>query len=330
MNKIVTIITPMFNSQSTINETIESVLNQEIDSWELIIVDDGSIDNSLQIVEDYCRKDSRIKLLLRGREPKGASTCRNIGIQFASGEFIIFLDSDDFIEPFCIKQRLEVMVKNPDLEIGIFKMKEFTYKKGDSNKIANMLDSVDPLYDFLSGKFPWTITCPIWKRSILIELKGFNETLNRMQDPDLHVRTLLYPVKYKLFYGYPADCYYRVLHSKYTPPDMIKEMVHGYCEFHFNFIEAVNKNGNKSYLKALDTSVNTLLFEVSRMCNDWAMLHEALQIYIKLNLISVTSAKYLFIKYMVMQKMIFLLKKIRNIIRKYLLKYDEKIKYEFS
>jgi glycosyltransferase involved in cell wall biosynthesis len=330
MNKIVSIITPMFNSQSTIKETIKSVLNQVIDSWELIIVDDGSIDNSLHIVEDYCRKDSRIKLLLRGREPKGASTCRNIGIQQAKGEFILFLDSDDFLEPFCIKQRLKVMEENPDLEMGIFIMKEFTYKKGDSNKIANILDSADPLYDFLSGKFPWTVTCPIWKKNILTELKGFNETLNRMQDPDLHVRALLRPVKYKLFYSYPADCYYRVLHSKYTPPDMIQEMIRGYCDFYFNFIEPVNINGNKIYVKALDTSVNTLLFEVSRMCNDQSLLNEALQIYTKLNLISVISAKYLFIKYMVMQKMIFLLKKVRNIIRKYLLKYDKKVKYEFS
>jgi glycosyltransferase involved in cell wall biosynthesis len=330
MNKIVTIITPMFNSQCTINETIESVLNQELDSWELIIIDDGSIDNSLQIVEDYCRKDSRIKLLLRGREPKGASTCRNIGIQQASGEFILFLDSDDFLEPFCTRQRLQVMEENPNLEMGIFLMKEFTYKKGDSNKIANMLDSVDPLYDFLSGKFPWTVTSPIWKKNILIELKGFNETINRMQDPDLHVRALLRPVNYKLFYCYPADCYYRVLHAKYTPPDMIQEMIRGYCDFYFNFIEAVNLNCNKIYLKALDTSVNTLLFEVSRMCNDRTMLHEALQIYTKLDLISDISAKYLFIKYMVMQKTIFLLKKIRNIVRKYLLKYDKKVKYEFS
>lgn len=111
---------------------------------------------------------------------------------------------------------------------------------------------------------------------------------------------------------------------------MIQEMIRGYCDFYFNFIEAVNRNGNKIYVKALDTSVNTLLFEVSRMCNDRTLLNEALQIYTKLDLISAVSAKYLFIKYMVMQKMIFLLKKIRNVIRKYLLKYDKKVKYEFS
>jgi len=216
------------------------------------------------------------------------------------------------------------------LEMGIFIMKEFTYKKGDSSKIANMLDSVDPLYDFLSGKFPWTITSPIWRKNILIELKGFNETINRMQDPDMHVRALMRSVNYKLFYSYPADCYYRVLPSKYTPPDMMKEMIRGYCDFYFNFIEAVNLNGNKIYVKALSTSVNTLLFEVSRMCNDRNMLHEALQNYTKLDLISDISAKYLFIKYLVMQKMICLLKKIRNVIRKYLLKFDKKVKYEFS
>jgi hypothetical protein len=111
---------------------------------------------------------------------------------------------------------------------------------------------------------------------------------------------------------------------------MIQEMIRGYCDFYYNFIEPVKLNCNKIYVKALDTSVNTLLFEVSRMCNDWTKLQEALKLYTKLNLISDISAKYLFIKYMIMQKIIFLLKKIRNIFRKYLLKYDEKVKYEFS
>lgn len=323
MNKRVSIITPMFNNQSTISETIESVINQELDLWELIIVDDGSSDSSINIVEDYCRKDSRIQLLKRGRNPKGQSTCRNIGIQFASGEFVIFLDSDDLLEPFCLKQRIEVMDENPDLSIGIFLAKRFSYKKYDGNKIFNILNSVDPLSDFLSGKFPWTISCPIWEKSILVELNGFNEALNRMEDPDIHARALLSKVNYKLFYNYPTDSYNRIIYSKYFTHDMIIKMIHGYCQFHFNLIDAVIKNGNKRYLKALDRSLSTLLFEIARMCNNQAMLSEALQMSIKLNMINVSSANFLFYKYMLLQKMIFLIKKIRNIIRMFLLNYGK-------
>jgi teichuronic acid biosynthesis glycosyltransferase TuaG len=103
MNKeLISIITPSYNSTNFIAETIESVLNQTYLNWELIIIDDFSTDNSVQIVEEYLKKDDRIKLI-RLDHNSGAAKARNIGLENAKGRFITFIDSDDL----WLKERLE-------------------------------------------------------------------------------------------------------------------------------------------------------------------------------------------------------------------------------
>ena len=79
--EIVTIVVPCFNNSDNIKDTIESVLNQSYQYWELICVDDGSSDNTCDIITKYSRKDSRIRLVKRNRSPKGGSVCRNIGVE---------------------------------------------------------------------------------------------------------------------------------------------------------------------------------------------------------------------------------------------------------
>jgi glycosyltransferase involved in cell wall biosynthesis len=321
---------PTFNSHNTIIETIESVLSQDTQSWELIIVDDGSTDDTLHLIENYYIKDSRIKIYKRERDPKGGSTCRNIGIQNASGEFVLFLDSDDLLEPFSLSQRLKAMDEYPDLEIGIFLMKRFYKRKGDSNEIVNILDSSDSLVNYLKGRFPWAITSPIWKRSLLIELKGFNEEYKRMQDPELHVRALLNKVNYKLFYNYPVDCFYRIIPSKYSTNHMIKEMTDGYIKFYDDYFKIVVQNGKKSQINALNWSLRNLLFEIARMCNDRVMLKTTIQKSVKIKMIKSSSANYLLFKYTIIQKIIFFLKKIRSFVRMLLSKYGHNANYLFN
>ena len=95
MNKeLVSIITPMYNSEKYIGQTIESVLNQTYKNWEMLIVDDCSNDNSPNIVKEYVQIDNRIKYI-RVNKNKGVSNARNTGLQQARGRFIAFLDSDD-------------------------------------------------------------------------------------------------------------------------------------------------------------------------------------------------------------------------------------------
>lgn len=93
MNDLVSIITPCYNGEKYIHETIESVLKQTYSNWEMIIVDDGSKDNSSAIINEYVKKNNKIKLIKQ--ENKGCASARNNGIRNANGRYIALLDADD-------------------------------------------------------------------------------------------------------------------------------------------------------------------------------------------------------------------------------------------
>ena len=98
MKKKVSIITPLFNAERYVSETIKSVLNQSYQNWEMIIVDDCSSDQSVSIVEKFLVNDKRIRIL-KNDINLGPGGSRNKAINAASGDIIAFLDSDDIWHP---------------------------------------------------------------------------------------------------------------------------------------------------------------------------------------------------------------------------------------
>ena len=104
----VSVITPMYNCEKFISETIESVLNQTYTNWEMIIIDDCSTDKSKQIVKQYIERDKRIRLIALN-ENSGAAVARNKGIEVSSGRFIAFLDGDDLWEPNKLEKQIKFM-----------------------------------------------------------------------------------------------------------------------------------------------------------------------------------------------------------------------------
>lgn len=104
---LVSIITPCYNGARFLGETIESVLAQTYPNWEMIIVDDGSIDNSAEIARNYMGKDNRIKLIQQANG--GSAAARNNGIKNANGRYIALLDSDDLWEPEFLDSQLNFM-----------------------------------------------------------------------------------------------------------------------------------------------------------------------------------------------------------------------------
>ena len=106
---LVSIITPSYNSANYIIDTIESIINQTYPYWELLITDDCSTDNSIEIIANYAIKDSRIKLL-KTEKNSGAGVCRNKSIENAQGRFIAFCDSDDCWFSQKLEKQLEFMI----------------------------------------------------------------------------------------------------------------------------------------------------------------------------------------------------------------------------
>ncbi|AUC84410.1 glycosyl transferase [Polaribacter sp. ALD11] len=111
MDSLVSIITPNYNSEKFIAQTLQSIRAQTYKNWELIIVDDCSTDKSLDIIEEYSKIDKRIKFL-KLSENSGAAVARNKAIKEANGNFIAFLDSDDLWLPKKLEKQLAFMVHN--------------------------------------------------------------------------------------------------------------------------------------------------------------------------------------------------------------------------
>jgi len=107
-NYLVSIVTPSFNSEKFIAETIASVQNQTHKNWEMIIVDDCSKDKTVEIVEEIIKSDSRIKLI-KLEKNSGPAIARNSGIQAVSGKFMTFLDADDIWFPDFIENSIKTI-----------------------------------------------------------------------------------------------------------------------------------------------------------------------------------------------------------------------------
>lgn len=115
--KLITIIIPIYNSKKYLKKTIETVLQQTYNNYELILIDDGSTDNSLEICKNYEKIDKRIKVFTQ--KNKGVATARNKGIENSQGEFICFMDSDDYIEKTMLDQYIKVSeIYKPDLIVS--------------------------------------------------------------------------------------------------------------------------------------------------------------------------------------------------------------------
>ena len=126
----VSVIIPTFNSERYLKECLNSIINQTLQDIEIIIVDSISKDNTIAIIEEYMQFDSRIKLLKRGKEWVSAS--RNAGIEIATGEYIMFLDSDDWYELNACEIAYNEM-KDTNFDIGIYGYRELV----DENNINN-------------------------------------------------------------------------------------------------------------------------------------------------------------------------------------------------
>ena len=132
MNPFFSIILPTFNRGYILDRTIKSVVNQDFKNWELIIIDDGSTDDSKEIVQNHIEKDSRIQYHFQKNAER--SVARNNGIEKSSAEYICFLDSDDFYKPNHLKEFEKIILAQKD-KIGIF-ISELTRIENGKEKIV--------------------------------------------------------------------------------------------------------------------------------------------------------------------------------------------------
>jgi glycosyltransferase involved in cell wall biosynthesis len=197
---LVSIIIPTFNRAHIIGETLDSVIAQSYASWECILVDDGSTDNSEELIQQYIQNDSRFKFYKRPKtKAKGANACRNYGFKKSKGEFVNWFDSDDIMHPDFIKDKLACLIDDVALEFCACLGRKFV--KGISIDALTIkpqvLNSNNYLEDYLlKGLFFYTPS-PLWRKRFLASKILFDEKMQRAQESDFHFRMLTHKPKYK-------------------------------------------------------------------------------------------------------------------------------------
>ncbi len=179
MSAIVSIIIPCFNSAEWIGEAIESALNQTWSSVEVIVIDDGSTDNSLEIIKQFSNFIS-----WESRPNRGGASARNRGLELARGEWVQFLDADDLLLPDAVEHKIEVSVDPMVVICG-----------GVSLVGGCVSESLPSFWNFPSYDLELMLRCgtpqtsaPLHRRKALRSIGGFHVGLPCGQEYDLHLR----------------------------------------------------------------------------------------------------------------------------------------------
>ncbi|HEX8563112.1 MAG TPA: glycosyltransferase family A protein [Flavobacterium sp.] len=191
MQPLVSIIIPTFNRAYLIAETLNSVLSQTYQSWECIVVDDGSTDNTEEVVARYTFADTRFKFAKRPRsKPKGANACRNYGFEISNGTLINWLDSDDLLLPEHLMIHSERHAEH-QCDAVITKAKVFQESK--QNVIRDWSNTVSTghlITEMIWNTVLWQTNCVVWNREAVPE-NPFEEDLSSSQEWTFHLKQLI-------------------------------------------------------------------------------------------------------------------------------------------
>ncbi len=233
MEEKISIIIPIYNAEKYIKRCIESVINQTYKNIEIIIINDGSTDDSINLINRYKNNDSRIIVI--NQKNSGVSIARNNGIKKSSGKYVMFVDIDDWLELTMVEEMVKT-IKAQDVDVvrcnyfrnyedntqkkGFFYDRDIIDKKLDKERIRSKI-----LLQILNGKMPGYMWLLIIKKEVFQKLKPLNTDLAMMEDTIFYIDLL-----------FNIDTLY--IYNKY--------LYHYYCNF-----DSASKSKN-NYLRNLD------------------------------------------------------------------------------
>ncbi len=197
------VVIPLYNKENYIKETIKSVLNQSFTDFELIIVNDGSTDNSLEITQKYLLNFQNCKII--NQKNKGLSATRNKGILEADGELIAFLDADDFWHPGFLNTIYDLYTKYPEASLyGTSYLEKYSDKnilESKKNIDKKLIDKSFLIEDFFMANLFQPIVCQssFAAKKMVFDNIAFDESINLSEDIDFYIKSNL---KHKFAYCY--------------------------------------------------------------------------------------------------------------------------------
>lgn len=219
--KMVSIIIPVYNQEKFLIETLNAVMNQTYSNWECILVNDGSTDNSVAVLNPFLTQDNRFHFI--NSDNKGVSNARNLALQQVNGDYILFLDGDDLIHPEKIQLAISNFQKDTDLSI-VFNTTSY-FQDTIKNclyemKIAPELLNFNDLLLYWGDKIILPIHSAIIKKSLLEGIE-YNRELTAQEDWLVWLR--LFQKKPKVIVVEKVLSYYRKHNSSRTQSFSVKE-----------------------------------------------------------------------------------------------------------
>ena len=194
------IIVPTYNNASSITRTVESVLRQKFQNWELIIVDDGSSDNTEDVIRQITEEDERVQY--QRQENQGVAAARNNGAKSAKGKYVIFLDSDDTVADRWLQDFHDLQVSR---DAGYFSCGYQLYGKNYAPRIIEGVSSKK--YSSLAGTFAL-------QKKVFEEIKGFDSNLKQSENFEMTARALEFCEKKNLQILYTDSANFIWQHEK--------------------------------------------------------------------------------------------------------------------
>jgi glycosyltransferase involved in cell wall biosynthesis len=254
-NIIVTVIVPAYNYANFIAECLDSVLSQTFKSWECIVIDNGSTDNTQEIVKSYSNKDGRIKYHYTNQ--KGVSLARNLAVSLSHGTYLLPLDADDKIDPTYLEKAVSVMNQNPEISLVYCNAILF----GSVNK-----KWILPDFDYKAMLIENSIFCSaLIKKNEFLAVNGYNVNMvEGFEDWDFWIKYLANNKKvYKLN---DALFYYRIKqHSRNSVLDTEKQ---------FRLRNQIYQNNLEIYNRYF--SMSELIYENYILNTKYKTLHNSL------------------------------------------------------
>lgn len=204
---MISIVVPVYNVEKYIVKCLDSIMNQDYQNFEIVLVNDGSTDNSVKIINDYFENKDVIWKLIN-KENGGLASARNVGIARSKGEYIAFVDSDDTISPDFLSSLLNE-IKDNELDFAFCNF-EFTKNQeipNDDNDTKTIYTKEELLVTFLKRSINFVVPSMMFKREFLLgNYLMFNESLRFSEDQPFIWNVILHCNKavylYKKMYGY--------------------------------------------------------------------------------------------------------------------------------
>lgn len=191
---LVSVIIPLYNRVTLVEETVFSVLQQTYTNFELIIVDDDSNDGSLALVKSLAEKDVRIIVYSRPKElPRGANSCRNYGLKKSKGDYVKWLDSDDLLMPNALSLQVE-NIEESDADVSLCRTIRFSKVNKDEqllNEWGNILSEAT-IHNYIYFNFQWHTCSALWNSSYFNNHKNiWDNDLMNSQEWLFHLEVLM-------------------------------------------------------------------------------------------------------------------------------------------